>query len=113
MRIGEWLGDVPADWDFDKFCSRNLSQNKLHYDHAIQFFWEMAAALKRGDEVWAIQSGGFAHLVYSCGLYDGWPFWIPRPCYSYKGPISAPHTDEFYNLIAIRVVARKSKAIGG
>lgn len=101
--IGEWLGDVPEDWDFEKFYAENLSQHKESHDRAVKLYKEMAAALKRGATVWATQSGDFTHKVIGCGLYDGWVFWKPRPCYAYEGPIPAAHTDEYYNLRAIRI----------
>lgn len=98
IRIGEWLGEVPDDWDYEAFYQKHLGQNREWFDRAVTLFKEMDAALKRGATVWATQSGNFTHLVYHCGLYDGWPFWIPRPCYRYEGPIPAEHIDEFYNL---------------
>ena len=104
VKVGEWLGDVPEDWDYDEFYEENLGQNKEMHDKAVALFKEMAEAVKQGKKVYATQSGGFTHEVYGCGLYDGWVFWKPRPCYSYKGPIPGAHTDEYYNLRAIKVV---------
>ena len=108
VTIGEWLGDVPADWDYEAFCdkwlgTRSGDAHDQQYKKAIMLFKEMDAALKRGAHVRATQVGGFSHLVYRCGLYDGWAFWVPRPCYSYKGPIPAEHIDEFYNLRALDI----------
>lgn len=103
VQVGEWLGDVPADWDFDGFFAKHLGQNKGSFDRAVLAFKEMDAALKRGDEVWATKSGDFTHKVLRCGLYDGWPFWTPRPCYGYVGPIPCEHINEFYDLQSIRV----------
>jgi hypothetical protein len=103
IKIGEWLGDVPDNWDFEKFYTENLGQNKESHDRAVKLYKDMAAALKRGATVWATQSGNFSHEVYSCGLYDGWPFWKPRPCYSYRGPIPSEHIDEYYNLMEIKI----------
>ena len=103
VRIGEWLGDVPEDWDYDAFYKEYLCQNRDLFDESVRLFKEMDAAIKRGAKVFATQSGGFVNEVYRCGLYDGWVFWIPRPCYSYKGPLPVEHRDEFYNLRAIRI----------
>lgn len=104
IRIGEWLGDVPADWDYDKFHDENLSCSKEMHDQAVALFTEMARALKQGRNVFATQTSNFTHEVSSCGLYDGWAFWEPRPCYSYKGPISGKHIGEYYDLRAIKIV---------
>ena|SRR3990167_10426651 len=102
-RVGEWLGDVPENWDYELFYNKHLGQNKDQFDRAVKMYKEMEIALKRGATVRATQSGDFTHKVYRCGLYDGWPFWIPRPCYAYHGPIPGEHIDEFYNLRYIRV----------
>jgi hypothetical protein len=102
-RVGEWLGDVPSDWDFRGFCDRHLQGRRDIHERSERLFMAMAEALREGKEVWAMQSGGFWHKVTHCGLYDGWVFWVPRPCYSYIGPIPVPHTDEFYNIRAIRI----------
>ncbi len=101
VRIGEWLGEVPEDWDYDAFYRKHLEGSGFRresFEESVRLFRDMAAALKRGEKVSAVSSGGFSREVYSCGLYDGWVFWEPRPCYSYKGPISGEHIDEFYNL---------------
>lgn len=103
IRIGEWLGDVPENWDYDAFYAKYISQNKESFDRSVALFKEMDAALRSGKRVIATQSGQFSHEVYKCGLYDGWAFWVPRPCYSYKGPISGEHIDEFYNLTSIKI----------
>jgi len=103
VRIGEWLGDVPEDWDYDAFRKRHLSLNKTDFDKAVKLFKEMDTALKRGATVWATVSGNFTHKVYHCGLYDGWIFWTPRPCYAYEGPIPGEHRNEFYELRRIRI----------
>lgn len=103
VSVGEWLGDVPDSWDYEAFYAKYLGQNKESFDMAVKLYKEMDAALRRGDKVWATQSGGFTHQVYSCGLYDGWAFWVPRPCYSYKGPIPSEHIHEFYNLCSLRI----------
>lgn len=106
VRVGEWLGDVPKDWDYEAFYEKHLGQSKTAFDCAVKLFKEMDSALKSGMKVFATQSGGFTHQVYSCGLYDGWAFWVPRPCYSYKGPIPSVHIDEFYNLRGLRIEVR-------
>lgn len=110
VRIGEWLGDVPEDWDYEAFFKRYL-QNRDYFERGQRLFKEMAAALKRGAKVYATQSGDFTHEVYHCGLYDGWVFWEPRPCYSYKGPLPGEHLDEFYNLLGLRIVEPASSDI--
>jgi hypothetical protein len=102
-RAGEWLGDVPEDWNYDEFCDKFLSADRKIYEESIQLFKEMSAAIKQGKKVIATESGQFSHEVLSCGLYDGWPFWVPRPCYSYKGPIPGEHIAEFYDLTSIRI----------
>lgn len=112
VRVGEWLGDVPADWDFDGWYTEHLARSgypRDWYDRAVALYKEMAEALKRDQIVYATQTGGYEHLVYSCGLYDGWVFWKSRPCYSYKGPIAGAHRDEFYNLRSLRVVKPDAK----
>ena len=103
VTIGEWLGDVPEGWDFDAFYKKYLNQNKISFDESVLLYRKMEAALKRGAKVWATQSGGFTHEVIHCGLYDGWVFWVPRPCYAYRGPIPGAHREELYNLHAIRI----------
>ena len=108
-RVGEWLGDVPEDWDYEAFFEKRL-QNRETFELGMRLFKEMAAALKRGAKVYATQCGGFTHEVYSCGLYDGWVFWEPRPCYSYRGPIPGAHRDEFYNLRALRIEEPQAEA---
>ena len=105
VRVGEWLGDVPADWDYDAFYEKYLGQNREYFDRAVQCFKEMDAALKRGAQVWAT-AGQFTHEVLRCGLYDGWPFWAPRPCYRYVGPIPSEHIDEFYSVWYVRIEER-------
>lgn len=102
VRVGEWLGDVPSDWDYEAFYQKHLSSNREYFERSVKLFKEMDAALKRGAKVFATQSGDFTHEVYRCGLYDGWVFWEPRPCYSYKGPIGVDR-DEFYNLWYLRI----------
>jgi hypothetical protein len=102
VRIGEWLGDVPDDWDYEAFFAKYL-QNRSYFERGRDLFKEMAAALKRGATVYAMQSGGFEHLVCYCGLYDGWVFWVPRPCYAFRGPIGTDR-DEFYNIVGLRIV---------
>jgi hypothetical protein len=103
VRVGEWLGDVPKEWDYEAFYKKYLGQNRDIFDRAVALFKEMDAALKRGAKVWATQSGGFTHEVVGCGLYDGWVFWVPRPCYSYRGPLPVEHIDEFYNLYGLKI----------
>ena len=104
VRVGEWLGDVPRDWDWEAFRKKFLSTRAVDdYNKSAGLFEQMAEAIERGAEVTAYVSGGFGHKVLRCGLYDGWPFWEPRPCYRYKGPIPAEHIDEFYNLQSIKI----------
>ena|SRR3990167_9417277 len=103
VRIGEWIGEVPEDWDYEAFYSNHLRRNRESFDRSVKLFKEMDAALKSGKKVWATQSGDFTHEVYHCGLYDGWVFWVPRPCYSYHGPILGQHIDEFYNITSVRI----------
>jgi len=110
VRIGEWIGDVPDDWDYDEFYKQHLGQNRESFDKAVALFKEMDSALKSGAKVFATQSGGFTHEVYRCGLYDGWVFWVARPCYSYEGPLYGKHIDEFYNLRAIRIENQSPEA---
>lgn len=110
VREGEWLGDVPDDWDFEAFFNKHIAggmccspeRKKERLDRVVAMFKQMAQALKDGKEVWATQSGDFTHRVLSCGLYDGWVFWEPRPCYLYSGTLGA-EKDEFYNLTAIKI----------
>lgn len=109
-RVGEWLGDVPGDWDYDAFfvrwlasCTSGNPSAKEHFDRSVELFKAMAEALKAGKTVHAMTSGGFWHEVYHCGLYDGWVFWVPRPCFVYKGPIPGEHRDEFYSIQQIRI----------
>lgn len=116
VRVGEWLGDVPPDWDFDAFYRRHLEgcgHRRDYFNEAVQHYRTMEAALKRGATVYATGSGGFTHLVYSCGLYDGWAFWEPRPCFSYQGPIPGEHKGEFYHLIGVRVEEPESRPSEG
>ena len=103
VRIGEWLGAVPENWDYEAFYEKHLGRSKDSFERSVALFKEMDAALRAGKKVFATQSGNFSHEVYRCGLYDGWVFWVPRPCYAYVGPIPAEHIDEFYNLIDIRI----------
>ena len=102
IQVAEWLGDTPDDFDYEAFYLKYISQNKDTFDRAVKLYKEMDSALKSGAKVFATRSGDFTHEVYSCGLYDGWPFWVPRPCYSYRGPISGEHIEEFYNIRHIR-----------
>lgn len=101
--IGEWLGDVPDGWDYGKFYTKHLSRNETWHNESVQLFKQISQALKDGKDVYAEKSGGFVHKVYSCGLYDGWPFWEPRPCYSYKGPLPCEHIGEYYDLIGVKI----------
>ena len=105
-RVGEWLGDVPQGWDYNAFYEKHLGQNRDMFDKSVKLFKEMDEALRRGAEVHACLSGGFWHKVYHCGLYDGWVFWVERPCISYQGPIRCEHRDEFYNLRHLRIVEK-------
>lgn len=103
VRIGEWLGDVPDDWDYESFYKKHLGQNREYFERSVEAFKQADNALREGKEVWIEVSGGFSHKVYKCGLYDGWPFWTPRPCFSYKGPIPSEHVEEFYNVWYVRI----------
>lgn len=102
VRIGEWLGDVPLDWNYNKFYQENLNHDKERHDKSVEYFKQMAQALKEGKEVSATTSGGFFHHVYHCGLYDGWVFWKPRPCFCYKSTLGTA-TEEYYNLQRITI----------
>ena len=106
IKEGEWLGDVPADWDYEAFYQKYLGQNRDYFERSVIAFKEMCTALIRGETVWVTQSGDFTHQVIHCGLYDGWVFWVPRPCYSYIGPLPTEHIDEFYNVMRIRIEAK-------
>lgn len=109
VRVGEWLGDVPDDWDYEDFNQKylvsgcgNLEYHNQRYQKSIKLFKEMSEALKNGKTVFA-SDGNFTHEVVKCGLYDGWVFWVPRPCYAYIGPLPVEHRAELYGIISITI----------
>ena len=109
VRVGEWLGDVPDDWDYEGFYERYLracDPYKKDYDRAVEVFKKLDLALRGGLKVQAIETGGFTYEVYKCGLYDGWPFWIPRPCYAYYRPNRKSISREFYDLYDLKIGER-------
>lgn len=100
---GEWLGPVPADYDFQAFYDEYLKgsgHRQESYDRAVATYKATAEALERGARVW-VECGQFTHQVYRCEMYDGWVFWVPRPCLAYVGPIPGEHIDELYDMTRI------------
>lgn len=90
VRIGEWLGPVDWSFDFAAFTDRHL--NGGDSTKAIAMLREIEDGLHRGER-WGIWEHGTMREVISVGMYDGWPFWTPRPCYLAKTPIGGDKSE--------------------
>ena len=100
---GEWLGEVPEDWDYDEWHEKHLSCKKSDYDRTVATFKDLLNEYKAGKTICFCNSGGFSHKVLKVGLYDGGVFWKPRPCIRYVGPIPGEHVAGFYDVRSFRV----------
>lgn len=66
-RIGENMG--PVDW------SHPIAENKPP-------IWREAEA-----EPEKFVFGDHDRVIYAIAMYDGWPYWTPRPAIHHAGPI--------------------------
>lgn len=100
---GEWLGPIPEDWDAREF----VGHHAIREDSALrglELCREAAAALDRGAKVVCYDCyGGSARELLWVGMYDGWAFWKPRPCFAYRSPLGGSEHGEFYNLRQIQI----------
>ena len=106
VRNGEWSSPINKDWSYEAFYKNHLASiggKKATFDKSVKLFKEMDAALQRGAQVRATGPSECAREVYFCAMYDGWPFWEPRPCFAYRGPLPGVDIGEFYELRLIRV----------
>lgn len=102
---GERLGDVPDDFDFEPFCKRFMGGHHQGFlAESIATYREMLAAFKADPNGLIASEGEFQHEVIDMGLYDGWPFWTPRPCYFWK-TWAGGEWREFYSLRAFKRVS--------
>jgi hypothetical protein len=73
-RIGEYLG--PVDWDYDFNCCLSTMGEANVQKHIERF-----KQIELGDEVTTY--GGWPRIgwgeVLQIGMYDGWPWWKPTP----------------------------------
>ena len=70
-RVGEFLG--PVNWDFDFDTD----------DERVQRLRDIEAGIARGENWEATTDGGVPRVgwgeVLAVGMYDGWPYWRPMP----------------------------------
>ena len=71
VRIGENVGPVPADYNYEEDSPR------------VERFKALVDATARGEEWEATTDGGWPRVgwgrVLEIGMYDGWPYWTPTP----------------------------------
>lgn len=106
VRIGEWLG--PVDWSYD-FAAHGWDRGGSGCNPARITDWiALLRAVEEGlarSERWAVYEHGSEREVLSVGMYDGWPYWKPTPCYAvrswmggdrvfWNGPIGAYRIDQ-------------------
>jgi hypothetical protein len=96
-RIGEWLG--PVDWDY------NFNQHAWSKSHGgvnpecIKKGKELLRKASEDPEDWFYSPCQFgAHKVLNIGMYDGWPFWKPTPAIGFRSVLGGEDIAFFYNL---------------
>jgi hypothetical protein len=106
---GERLGDVPVEFDYEPFCKRFMGgRHQEMLAESITTYRDMLAAYNENREGIIASEGDFEHEVIDMGLYDGWPFWAPRPCYFWK-TWAGGEWRNFYELRAFRRKASVDK----
>ena len=81
-RIGENMGPVPKDYDiWDKRWGGLYPNNPEIRVAKFQMFLDMQEAFLNGNKIRVSYDPDFGDFLADVGLYDGWPYWEPVPCF--------------------------------
>lgn len=104
-QIGEWLGPIDWNYDFDEHSWKNKG---CVNPECIADGKEALHMLINNPGHWMYSPSFLTSFkIVEIGMYDGWPFWRPTPAIGYIGPLGEIEVSFYYELHKENLFRRK------